>query len=724
MIDWVRLRKLVETQFNTVHITLPLLLIAWAENDKDQELSAMLEFNGMNLQSFRSILEFFKKDVNQDDKNILEDWIVNDPGSNPTGQSLLEIMVSRPDHRIVKKLLSEGLDLAGLQRQLAEKRSKSTFSKEPLLAKLNLAVKTVGSPLRQYGRDLTALAGEGLFDDYSPRPAEMEKLVTVLLKMGCGNPVLLGEAGVGKTALVELLAREVAAGRVGVSPQTRIYEIYVVKLVEGTRYRGDFESRMEEILSVVKNNKEVILFCDEAHLMFRAGSAEGGAMDMANYLKPYLASGELRLIAATTSNEFNRYLAKDEALERRFQVIHLPEPDHEVISAMVHKRAQALSRHHNIEIAKGVIDLAVELSNKYLPHKQQPSKSIDLLDTAAAMARQKCLGALSESVLLDVLSKLIGRNIDELGLGEKRSLQRLTGLLKEKIIGQDEAIDKVTAAVISKTQGLGSPESSQAFLFIGPTGVGKTELAKQLASGLYGSVKDLLLLDMAEYIEYGSINKLIGAPPGYSTGLNDEGAIIRWLQNHPRGGVLLFDEIEKAHREVHNLLLGLLDNGRIHDARGRQMDCRHCLVIMTSNASSDILNKDAIGFTSNRNFTESTEIAINDFPREFLSRFDSVICFKTLDEHSIREIIQLRLNEVVERFKCRNVTLQADFARLAEYIATNLQDKSKGARGVERSIEKLLIEPIAKALLWNEDQGVATVLIEDKFYQNGIILLQ
>jgi len=355
MIDWVKLRKLVETQFNTAHITLPLLLLAWAENDQEDELGTMLELNGLNLQSFRSILALFQTDIFPEDKKILEDWIVNDSGSNPTGQSLLEIMVSNPDHRIVKKLTSEGLNLAGLQSLLDEGKGKATGSKELPLAKLSLAVKTKGSPLQQYGRDLTALACEGVFDDYSPRPAELEKIVTVLLKMGCGNPVLLGEAGVGKTALVELLAREVAAGRVNINQQTRIYEINVSKLVEGTRFRGDFESRMEEILSVVKNNKDVILFCDEAHLMFRAGSAEGGAMDMANYLKPYLASGELHLIAATTSNEFNRYLAKDEALERRFQVIHIPEPDQEVIAVMVHKRAQALSRHHNIEITAGVI---------------------------------------------------------------------------------------------------------------------------------------------------------------------------------------------------------------------------------------------------------------------------------------------------------------------------------------------------------------------------------
>ncbi len=229
---------------------------------------------------------------------------------------------------------------------------------------------------------------------------------------------------------------------------------------------------------------------------------------------------------------------------------------------------------------------------------------------------------------------------------------------------------------------------------------------------------------MAEYIEYGSINKLIGAPPGYSAGLNDEGTIIRWLQNHPGGGVLLFDEIEKAHRDVHNLLLGLLDNGRIHDARGRQMDCRHCLVIMTSNAGSELLAREAIGFNSNRSYVNPSEIAITDFPREFLSRLDSIICFNSLDEHCIRKIIKMRLDEVVERFKCRNVTIKADLARLSEYIAENLQDKMNGARGVERSIEQLLIEPIAKALLWNKDQGVATVLIEDKFYQNGKIVLQ
>lgn len=719
IMEWEALNRLARETFKTQTPTVAMLLVTWAQNDPD-ELKDLIEPNGLSLASWIHTIETLTEEGGLDDTTLKTECIMQAADGRPTARNLLATLCAHPQHRVAQALLAAGLDIAGLGRTLAKERARKPAS---CLAHLGIAVDATAAPLLKYGRDLTALGRDGAFDGYCDRPVELDAVATVLMRMERANPALTGEAGVGKTALIELLARQVVADRIGIDPKTRIFEISIGKLSAGTRYRGDFEERVEEVVQAVLKSAPAFLFLDEAHLLFGTGRAEGAPIDLSNLLKPFLARGDLRVIAATTSQEYNRFIAQDEALARRFEEVRISEPDPQLTARMVEARAQTLARHHEIEISDEIVSRAMALSNEYQPQKLQPYKSIDLLDTAAARARRMDRGSLDEEILLQTLGKSLGRSVDELKGGERKVLRDLGEFLKSRIVGQENAIDRVVSTVVRQRQKLGANERNMGtFLFVGPSGVGKTELARQLAAaGLYGSPSGLLLLDMGEYVERGSINKLIGAPAGY-IGSEQEGALIRWLQDHPAGGVLIFDEIEKAHGEIHNLLLGALDNGRIHSARGRTLDLRPCVVILTSNAiSMEDLSKGPLGFAPAQQGTEvnAADLMTKVFPREFLGRLDEIILFEALKEENVLQIVRMRLEEAVERLKKRSIHLLCDMERLSDHLAEKLRALQFGARGIERLIEQTVLGPISLATLRVNDEGEMEAVIGEAFYEKG-----
>jgi ATP-dependent Clp protease ATP-binding subunit ClpC len=718
MMNWHELHQLARERFKVAHASIPMLLVAWAESEPNDDLSGLVASHGLDVRSLAAAMQAMCAENDTGDKTLLTDCIMRAGDAQPTVKHILETLCNRPEHRITQKLAQAGLDVDGLRRRLAD--SSARHPPVSTLARLGIAVDANASPLLKYGRDVTGLSKDGWFDGYCTRPDELESVVTVLMRMERANPALTGEAGVGKTALVELLAREIVSGRiVGIDPKTRIFEVSIGKLLAGTRYRGDFEERVQEVVGAVLKSAPAFLFLDEAHLLFGAGRAEGAPMDMANFLKPFLARGDLRVIAATTEDEYNRYIAQDEALARRFEQVRIPEPDRELTNRMVQARARSLAAHHGIEIPEDMVVRATQLTNEHLPQKLQPYKSIDLLDMAACKARQLGKHAIDEDMLIQVLAKSTGRDIEQLKGEDRKALRDLPEFLKTRIIGQDGAIDKVVATVVRQRQKLGATERNLGtFLFVGPTGVGKTELARQLAHGLFGTTRALQHLDMAEYAEPGGIHKLIGAPDGF-VGSEREGTLIRWLQNHPAGGVLLFDEIEKAHREIHNLLLGALDNGRLHSARGKPLDCRHCVVILTSNAiSAADLNRGPLGFGEEQRRVDPSKLLTKDFPAEFLGRLDDIILFNALGDADVERIARLRLEEALARLRKRGVQLRGDLDRLSRHLARKLTATS-GARGIERLIEQAFLEPIALATLRIDEDGDVEAEVNDDFYNHG-----
>jgi len=719
--EWEAFNRIAREKFKTQTPTVAMLLVTWAQNDPD-ELKHLIEPNGLNLSSWFLTMETLTGEGGLEEDTVLKtECIMQAVDGQPTVKDLLATLCAHSDHPVTQALSAAGLDIAGLGQALANERAQKPAS---CLARLGISVDATAAPLLKYGRDLTELAKDGCFDGYCNRPVELDAAATVLMRMERANPAVTGEAGVGKTALIELLAREILVDRIGIDPRTRIFEISIGKLIAGTRYRGDFEGRVEEIVQAVLKSAPTFLFLDEAHLLFGAGRAEGAPMDMANFLKPFLARGDLRVIAATTSQEYNRYIAQDEALARRFEEVRISVPDPELTARMVEMRSRMLARHHGIKISDAMVSQAIALTNEHLPQKLQPYKSIDLLDTSAAKARRMDERTLDKGILIETLAKSVGRPVEELKGGGRKVLRDLAGFLKSRIVGQDGAVDRVVSTVVRQRQKLGPAERNLGtFLFVGPTGVGKTELARHLAVGLHGSQHDLLLLDMSEYAEPGSINKLIGAPSGF-VGSEQEGELIRWLQNHPAGGVLIFDEIEKAHREVHNLLLGVLDNGRIHSARGRTMDCRHCIIVMTSNAiSMEDLAKAPLGFAGAQRTINPADLLARTFHSEFLGR-QEIILFKALEEGDIERIVRMRLDEAMERLKKRRIYLKGDMERLSRHLSKKLRELKSGARGIERLIEQTVLEPIALATLRVDDEGAVEAVIRDAFYNKGQVVVR
>ncbi len=625
--------------------------------------------------------------------------------------------------------------------------------------------------LNQFGGDLTKRAREGKLDPVIGRKDEIERVIQILSRRTKNNPCLIGEPGVGKTAVVEGLAEKIVAEDV---PQMlknkRVVSLDIASMVAGAKYRGDFEERIKKCLEEVKKAGDVILFIDEVHTIVGAGSAEG-AVDAANILKPLLARGEVQVIGATTLNEYRKYIEKDSALERRFSPVTVGEPSQEETVEILKGIRDKYEAHHNVKITDEAIKASVELSTRYINDRFLPDKAIDLIDEAASKVKMrtytepdslkklsdkiaqldkekedairsqdfekaasirdkekeakeklakekekweskntKSITTLTEEDIAEVVSSWTGVPVQKLTQSENDKLKHLEETLHNRVIGQNEAVEAVAKAIRRGRVGLKDPNRPiGSFLFLGPTGVGKTELSKALAESLFGNEDAMIRIDMSEYMEPHSVAKLIGSPPGY-VGFDEGGQLTEKIRRKPYS-VILFDEIEKAHPDVMNMLLQILDDGRLTDSQGRMVNFKNTVIIMTSNIGARLItDKNTLGFTTTNNQKEETQKEYEaikkdvmgelkkEFRPEFINRIDEIIVFHKLNEEDIKQIIDIMLSQVTKRLQEQNMELTIDDS-VKELIAKKGIDVNYGARPLKRAIQNLLEDKIAEAIL-------------------------
>ena len=562
--------------------------------------------------------------------------------------------------------------------------------------------------LDQYSRDLTLIAGGGGTDPVVGREREISRVIQILSRRTKNNPVLVGEPGVGKTAVAEALARRVARGEV---PDTlknrRIVTLDLASMLAGTKYRGDFEDRVKCIIKEVQRAGDVIVFIDELHTIVGAGSAEG-AIDAANILKPALGRGEIQVIGATTPEEYRRHIEKDAALERRFQPVNVPEPDGECCERMLLALRGSLEAHHGLRITDEAVSAAIRLSTRYICDRYLPDKAIDLLDEAASRVRVEGSPSrtqVEDSDVAEVVSAWTGVPASAITEPESERLLRLEEALHRRVVGQDEAVSAVARAIRRGRVGLADPRRPLgSFLFLGPTGVGKTELCRALAEAVYGDEEALIRLDMSEYMEKHAVSKLIGSPPGY-VGYGEGGQLTERVRRRP-WSVVLFDEIEKAHEDVYNLLLQIMEDGRLTDSEGRRADFRSTIVVMTSNVGAKAIteNRPALGFSgAARDGDGAVREAVmaelrQTFRPEFLNRVDDAIVFRRLTPADVRRIARGLTDAVRERMRALGVQLEVTDAAL-DLLAERGFDPTYGARPLRRCICTQLEDPAAEALL-------------------------
>ena len=625
--------------------------------------------------------------------------------------------------------------------------------------------------LNQFGNDLTRVAKEGKLDPVIGRKKETERVIQILSRRTKNNPCLIGEPGVGKTAVVEGLAEKIVEGDVPeILKNKRVVSIDISSMVAGAKYRGDFEERIKKSLNEVKKAGDVILFIDEIHTIVGAGSAEG-AIDAANILKPLLARGEIQVIGATTLNEYRKYIEKDAALERRFQPIMVNEPSKEDTVLILKGIRDKYEAHHNVKITDEAIESAVNLSVRYLNDRFLPDKAIDVIDEASSRARlltyvepdkiknmeekikiikkdkeeaitkqdfekaatlrddehklkedlekekqkwrnknSKKLINIKEEDIAKVISNWTGIPASKITEGENERLKNLEKILHERVIGQEEAVSAVAKAIRRGRVGLKNPKKPiGSFLFLGPTGVGKTEVSKALAEALFGNEDAMIRVDMSEFMDSHSVSKMIGSPPGY-VGYDEAGGLTEKVRRKPYS-VILFDEIEKAHPDVMNILLQILDDGRLTDATGRTVDFKNCVIIMTSNVGARFIAENkSLGFRMEKgeqeeqkeNYEEIKKDVMNElrkqFKPEFLNRIDEVIVFHKLTHSDIDKIIDIMINEVKERLNEKKIELSVDKSA-KELIAKKGTDSNYGARPLRRAIQSILEDQLAEDIL-------------------------
>jgi ATP-dependent Clp protease ATP-binding subunit ClpC len=628
--------------------------------------------------------------------------------------------------------------------------------------------------LKAYGHDLTELCREGKLDPVIGRKDEVERLILILCRRRKNNPVLLGEAGVGKTAIVEGLAQAIVRGEVPDNlAKKKLISLDLTLMIAGTKYRGQFEERIKAVMDEVKKNGNILLFIDELHTIVGAGAAEG-AIDASNILKPALSRGEIQCIGATTLDEYRKHIEKDAALERRFQKILVAPPSIEDSIQILRGLKSKYEEHHHCSYTDAAIDSASRLSDRYIAGRFLPDKAIDLMDEAGAKARiasmhqpqditkfeaniEEVRVAKEEAIasqdyekaaklrddeknLRDDLQKLItqwenskeehqvivdeediaaivakqtGIPITRLTEGETEKVLKMEEILKNNIVGQDDAVSTVCRAIRRSRADIKDPNRPiGAFLFLGPTGVGKTLLAKQLAINMFGGEDALIQVDMSEYMEKFAVSRMTGSPPGY-VGYEEGGQLTEQVRQRPYC-VVLFDEIEKAHPDVMNLLLQILEEGRLTDSFGRKIDFRNTIIIMTSNLGADLIRRQTeVGFAAQeaildyKKMQETIEGAIRKhFKPEFLNRLDGIVIFRPLDRINLHKVVDLEIQKVKNRLVRKNIILNID-DKAKDFLVEKGYQPEMGARPVRRVIESFIEDPLAEKLLQNPDKGIS-----------------
>ncbi len=556
------------------------------------------------------------------------------------------------------------------------------------------------SPLEQYTNNLNAAAKEGKIDPLIGREFEVERVIQILCRRRKNNPLLVGEAGVGKTAIAEGLAWRITEGTVPeVLANAEVYALDMGALLAGTKYRGDFEQRLKAVLKALRDKPESILFIDEIHTLIGAGSASGGTMDASNLLKPALSSGQLKCIGATTFTEYRGIFEKDAALSRRFQKVDIVEPTVEQTVEILKGLKSRFEEHHSVKYANAALQAAAELSAKYINDRQLPDKAIDVIDEAGAAQRilvaSKRKKMIGKADIEDIIAKIARIPPASVSSDDRNKLATLERDLKSVVFGQDKALEILAASVKMARSGLGKQDKPiGAFLFSGPTGVGKTEAAKQLA---YILGVDLIRFDMSEYMERHAVSRLIGAPPGY-VGYDQGGLLTEQISKKPHS-VLLLDEIEKAHPDIFNVLLQVMDHGTLTDNNGRKADFRNVVIIMTTNAGAETMNKATIGFTSKRESGDEMADIKRLFTPEFRNRLDAIVGFKPLDEQIILRVVDKFLLQLEAQLADKKVEVTFTDA-LRKHLAKKGFDPLMGARPMQRLIQDTIRKALADELLF------------------------
>lgn len=679
-------------------------------------------------------------------------------GDSVAARILLELNTNIPKlYNEIVKVINEGEELAGEEKNGNQERRNGSYNKT--------------ATLNQFGEDLTKKAEEGKLDPIVGRKEEIERVIQILSRRTKNNPCLIGEPGVGKTAVVEGLAQKIVAGDV---PETlkdkRVVTVDISGMVAGAKYRGDFEERIKKALDEVKKAGDVILFIDEIHTIVGAGAAEG-AIDAANILKPLLARGEIQLVGATTLSEYRKFIEKDSALERRFSPVTVQEPSEKDTIKILKGIRDKYEAHHGVKISDEAIDAAVTMSVRYINDRFLPDKAIDLIDEAASRAKlktytepedlkeleekieeiekdkeeavrtqkfekaadlrdkekelkekyekeqkkwknkkDKSIINISEENIAEVISSWTGIPAKKITEDENVRLKNLEKSLHERVIGQEEAVEAVAKAIRRGRVGLKDPKRPiGSFLFLGPTGVGKTELSKALAESLFGDENAMIRIDMSEYMEPHSVSKLIGSPPGY-VGFDEGGQLTEKIRRKPYS-VILFDEIEKAHPDVMNMLLQILEDGRLTDSQGRTVNFKNTVIIMTSNIGARLItDKKSLGFTmkdkeegkETKEYEETKKEVMEALKKElrpeFINRIDEIIVFHKLTDNEINQIIDIMLKEVIKRLADQKIKIELE-PEVKELIASKGIDKNFGARPLRRTIQSVLEDKLAEEIL-------------------------
>lgn len=672
---------------------------------------------------------------------------------------------------IVKDMM--GADIKILRSEIVERLADGSSDMDfddmdGLSSSAGMAFGEGQSNVDKFGRDLTEMAKSSKLDPVIGRENEIERVIQILSRRTKNNPVLIGEPGVGKTAIAEGLAQKIVSGDVPeILKNKKVVTMDLASMLAGSKYRGEFEERLKGMMEEIIEDENTILFIDEIHTIVGAGASEG-SVDASNILKPALARGELQTIGATTIDEYRKYIEKDAALERRFQPVNVPEPSEEDSIKILQGLRDKYEAHHEVKIPEEAIEAAVELSVRYITDRFLPDKAIDLIDEASSKVRlryatqpkgmleleteierlskekqeaintqnfekaavlrdeekkakesleelnedwkqKKEIGSkvLTYDDIADVVSMWTGIPVSKLSMEETEKLLHLEENIHKKLIGQEDAVKALSNAVRRARVGLKAPNKPiGTFIFVGPTGVGKTYLAKTLAESLFGDSDALIRLDMSEYMEKHSVSKLIGSPPGY-VGHDDGGQLTEAVRRRPYS-VVLFDEIEKAHPDVFNILLQLLDDGRLSDSKGRTVDFKNTIIILTSNVGSSMVKKNALGFKAseeavNKDEKKATEAKINQelkrtFRPEFLNRIDDIVVFEALTEDQILDVVKVMIKDLETRVSNINIDIELTNAAI-KHIASEGYDKEFGARPLERTIKSLIENKLSEEIL-------------------------